>query len=237
MNTISNNRLWNKHGVLVVWAIGILCLLLAFSKIAWTTYSERQTKLSDYQPQTIQAIAKPAGLGYRINDIVSANLFGDPAPAKKIVKVAPKTTLDLTLQGILWASDPSLARAIIMTGKKKSELYSIGEEIKGANASVKDIRDGEVLLNRAGATESLPLIKKNKSGDRAIITFSNPPSQASSNRVVANASPSNNSRSTQVRTSTAQPSEKPNAPNGPPRKIRRPNFSGLDKALKKMGEI
>ena len=233
LNTISNNRLWNKYGVHAAWALAIVCLLLAFSKIGWNIYSQRQIKISNYQPQEIEPIVKRSGPGYRISDVVSANLFGNPNPVKE-VKKAPKTTLDLTLQGILWASDPSLARAIIKSGKKKSVLYSIGESIKGAGASVKEIRDGEVLLNRSGATESLPLIRQTTSGNREIITFSNP-TQAPIIKAIANSA--SNTRDTTVRTSTRRPSTKPIAPNGAPRKVRKPNFSGLDKALKKMGEI
>ena len=216
-----------------MWVLAALCLLLAFSRIAWTAYSQRQIKLSNYQPQVIKPIVKSVGPSYRINDIVSANLFGNPTPVK-VVQKAPKTTLDLTLEGILWATDPSLARAIIKSGKKKSELYSVGESIKGAGASIKEIRDGEVLLNRSGATESLPLIRKTTSGNRKVLTFANS-SQNSNIATVTNSRP--RSRAATVRTSTQRPSKRSIAPNGAPRKVRKPNFSGLDKALKRMGEI
>lgn len=212
-----------------VWAVAIVCLFLALTRIGWTAYSQRQIKLGNYQPQTIQPIIKRSGPSYRINELVSANLFGNPNPVK-VVQQAPKTTLDLTLQGILWASDPSLARAIIQSGKKKSELYSIGESIKGAGASIKEIRNGEVLLDRSGATESLPLIKQTKSGNREIVSFSTP-DQSHIINAVADTRPS--VPASEGRTNTRQAV----APNATPRKIRKPNFSGLDKALKKMGEI
>ena len=144
------------------------------------------------------------------------------------MKKAPKTTLNLTLQGILWATDANIARAIIMTGKKKSELYSVGEAIKGAQASVKEIRDGEVLLDRNGTTESLPLLKKTSSGNRQVISFSDPvrgkliSSNTAARRVIQRNQP------VQARKKGAGP---------PSKKIRKPNFSGLDKALKKMGDL
>jgi type II secretion system protein C len=211
--------------------LAVVCLLLAISKIAWSGYTQIKLKEENYKAQTIPPISKATKPTYNINDVVSANLFGDPAP-KVVVEKAPKTTLDLTLQGILWATDSNLGRAIIMSGKRKSELYSVGDTIKGAGASVKEIREGEVLLNRNGATESLPLQKKAVSGNREIISFSSPnPAEENVRPLVEVSNNSSNQRSIQAAAS------KPRAENGAPRKIRKPNFSGLDRALKKMGEI
>ena len=228
LNTIANNRFWSRHGLQAGWALSVLILLLAVGKVSWTAYQQSQIKHANYQAQSLAPIARANRSGYRVNDIVAANLFGDPAP-KPVLKQAPKTTLDLTLQGILWASDPNLARAIIMSGKRKSELYSVGEDIKGAGASVKEILNGEVLLNRNGATESLPLVKQKGSGNRQIISYSTPLQQATG----SSSMPNNQTLSQNVQASRA----KPTTPNGAPRKIRKPNFSGLDRALKKMGEI
>ena len=226
-NIISNNRLWNKHGTLALWLLACLALLIAVSRIGWTAYSQTKIKNANYQAQDINPLVRSSRPLSRVNDIVSANLFGDPTP-KKVVKKAPKTTLDLTLQGILWATDPTQARAIIRSGKKSSELYSVGENIKGAGASVKEIRNGEVLLDRNGATESLPLLKKTSSGNRPLITYSDQSAErelASIPRTLKR-----NASNTPKRVSRA-------ASNNTPRKVRKPNFSGLDKALKKMGEI
>ena len=115
---------------------------------------------------------------------------------------------------------------------KETELYSVGESIKGAGASVKEIRGNEVLLNRNGATESLPLIKKTASGNRQIISFTQAEPQITE---VSAASTSRASTANQALERIQ--AKKPNSPNGKPRKIRKPNFSGLDRALKKMGEI
>lgn len=230
LNTISNHRLWNKYSVQIVWALAILVLLLALSRIGWSVYTQSKTKTANYQQQQVAPIRQAARPSYRVNDIVSANLFGDPSP-KVVVTKAPKTTLDLTLQGILWASESGMARAIIMSGRRKSELYSVGESIKGAGASIKEIRDDEVLLNRNGATESLPLVKKTTSGNRQIISFADAQPQVTT---VSTVSSSRASTATQA---LEQLQAKPQSPNGKPRKIRKPNFSGLDRALKKMGEI
>jgi len=234
-NAISNNRTWNKHGNKIAICLAIVCFLLAITFIGMDIYNNKKIKTIHYSPQTLQKI-NSSGPNYSVNNIVAANLFGNPNPPK-IVQNAPKTTLDLTLQGILWASDNSLARAIIMSGKKKSGLYSIGEEIKGAGVSVKEIRDNEVLLNRNGAVESLPLIKNTTSGNQQIISYEDSLINASNSLasrpnidIQADFKKSANARPQTTRGKTIPADAKS-------RKLRRPNFSGLDRALKKIGEI
>lgn len=168
--TISNSRLRNKYGVQTAWVLALVLLVLAISRVAWTAYSQAEIKKTNYEAQTVTPIKRATQPSYRVRDIVSANLFGDPNP-KIVKKEAPKTTLNLTLQGILWASEPDFARAIITSGRTRSELYSVGENIKGAGASVKEIRTGDVLLNRNGATESLPMDKKTSGVGQPLLSF------------------------------------------------------------------
>lgn len=233
INAISNNRFANKHGLKIAWAIAIVSLLWLTISAGLNIRAQMAIKSENYSEQALPKASKNKQVNYRASDIVSANLFGDPNP-RPVVKQAPKTTLDLTLQGILWASDSSMARAIIMSGKKRSKLYSVGESIDGAGASVKEIRDGEVILNRNGAAESLPLIKKTSSGNRQLITYSRPVDRG-------NVSTASSSLARTEKTNSVQDiqrsSAKPRSANKEPRKIRKPNFSGLDRALKKMGEI
>jgi len=235
INTISSTRLWNKHAVKIAWGISIACLLLILTSIVWSIWSQSKIKTENYKEQSVRPIKQSNKPPYRLNDIVSANLFGNPKPAV-VVKQAPKTTLNLTLQGILSTSDVAMARAIILAGKQKSELYSVGEKIPGTGASVKEIRDNEVILNRNGALESLPLIKKNKSGDRSIITFNDPTFETDPTLASATSQQAVNNGDA-VGSQIQQTAEKPRSQQGAGRKIRRPNFSGLDRALKKMGEL
>lgn len=214
---------------MILWGLACFILFLSISRIAWTSYSQAKIKRISLQTQEIKPLASSNRPLYRVSEIVAANLFGDPTP-KVVVKQAPVTTLNLTLQGILSASDQSKARAIIRSGKKTSELYSVGENIKGAGASVKEIRAHEVLLNRNGATESLPLKKETKSGNRTILTYGEPNSGVSADLI----SSKPNSR---TRPNMTMPGPKRQSANRTPRKLRKPNYSGLDKALKKMGEI
>ncbi len=226
VNSLTNNRTWSRHGVKIVWAIAALVVLLVFASIGYAEYTYRLAKKANYAPQTLAPIANSKGPQYRVSDITSANLFGDPRPKEVVTKNIPKTTLNLKLVGVLWASDQELARVIIQSGNKKANLYGIGESIEGAGASVKEIHANEILISRNGATEKLPLVKKK--GGEDIITYEsvsfNDTEQAANRYQDRN---NNIGRSTR----------KPISPNGQNRKIRKPNFSGLDRALEKMGEI
>jgi len=240
INAISNNRTLNKHGVKITWALAIVCLMAMLLHIGLTLRTHYIVKTQNYQPQTVRPISKNNQHLYRVRDIVSANLFGDPTPVK-VVKKAPKTTLDLTLQGVLWATDTNMARAIIMTGKKASKLYSVGESIDGAGASVKEIKDGEVLLNRNGATERLPLNKKTD-GSRQLITYTdvNPSNDfydPNTEALDVDEADFDQARFEAPQQNIQRSSPRPRSEYGEPRKIRRPNFSGLDRALRKMEEL
>ncbi len=241
LNTIANNRFWNKHGVSITWAVAGLCLLLALVRVGWVSYSQASIRAENYQPQRVTPLAQPAKKSYRVSDITGAHLFGDPTP-KPVVTKAPKTTLNLTLKGILSASDETMARALIANGKKKTELYSVGENIPGAGASVKEIRANEVLLNRNGATESLPLITSKKSGKGSLITYVDETLATTGTASVATVSsgPTAENRAAAAKRFGAAnrgSSRRTRATEGKPRKVRKPNFSGLDRALKKMGEL
>lgn len=220
--------------VLLAWIAGVLLLALVLLNITLTVLDDRATRAAQYESVTVQQARAAPKNTYRINDVVKANLFGDDAP--KVVAVAPKTTLNLKLKGVLSANSATFARAIIQAGSKPSVLYAVGDNIKGAGANIEEIRQEEVLLNRAGAIESLPLVKLGDSKG-ASISFN---SQATADTIEADTG------LRQFAQAAARPLQadnnnaaqtKPNSSSGERRKIKRPNFSGLDRALKKMGEI
>ena len=238
-NAIINNRFMQKHGLKIAWAIALLCLCWMLIYVGMTVKNTMQTRASNYSVQEIQPINKSRKAPYRVRQIIDADLFGNPTP-QAVVQKAPKTTLDLTLQGILWASDSSVARAIIQSGRKDSNLYSIGEKIKGAGAEIREIRTAEVILDRNGAAESLPLIKAKDSGNRQIITYSNRNDEiddiaSSLDDHGSSGQPANSRGSSRNAVNSAR--VKRQLSNGTARKVRKPNFSGLDRALKKLEEI
>lgn len=212
----------------ITWGACLFLLFLVIGLIGYSEYRNHQNKVADYAEQNLPPIASNRAPLYRASDITSANLFGDPRPKEVVVKNIPKTNLNLKLIGVLWATDQEFARVIIESGNK-AELYSVGENIKGAGASVKEIRSNEILISRNGATEKLPLIKKKGGND--IISF----------ETVSYADGGNWDQGTNTFNEPANigrsSNRKPVSPNGQNRKIRKPNFSGLDRALQKMGEI
>ena len=215
-NKLSNHPFIVKRGPTIALIFAILCLLVLIITTGFEMRAQARQKVENYTPQPIQEIQQKKNPGYRINDIVKANLFGDPKP-KVEVKNAPKTTLDLTLKGILSATDSTVARAIIKSGRdKKTRLYSIGDEIKGAGASIKEIRALEIILNRNGAIESLPIQKIISKGDNSVFT------------PITNDTTGKNIQALQSNELKDSPS------NSQARKIRKPKFSELDRALQKL---
>ena len=224
----TNAQYWLKRNtVKLAWALAILCLLITVANIIWHVRSTYISKKANYAPQEQFKLTVSKGPNYQINQVVRANLFGDPTPAP-VAKKVKKTTLDLTLKGVLWATDDGIARAIIQAGKKDSKLYSIGDDIDGANASVREIRDNEIILNRNGASESLPLAKIK--GSDGIISFTSAGQGGITNAsYTAPTLPAVNTTNFRPSSSNDTSTEK--------RRIRKPNFSGLDRALRKAGEI
>lgn len=237
LNALSNNRLLNKHSTKLAWIIAILVLILVLISLSWTVWSQSEIKKKNYADKNITPIQTTTTPTYRVNDIVSANLFGDPTPVPVVViKEAPKTTLNLTLEGVLWSSDNSVGRAIIQSGKQASELYSIDEEIKGTGAKVEEIRDGEVILNRSGALESLPLKTLIDSSNRIVVDSvgSQPDPEPSEFEEFFR---KQNSSDAVLNQQVNIEENKVIGNNDQTQRIRRPNFSGLDRALEKMGEL
>lgn len=105
----------------------------------------------------------PSGKDRDYNIILTRNLFGQPARTEKTaptpaVDVAglEKSDLDIVLVGTIGGSEGN--RAVILDKKtKRQELYKEGDEVKGANANVKEILRGKVVLDVQGREELLDL--------------------------------------------------------------------------------
>ena len=90
------------------------------------------------------------------------HLFGEPLSSNAAVKnnrtvsAAPKTKLNLTLVGVVAASDPNASSAII-SYKSKQNSYFIDSEIEGTDASVSEIHEDRVILDVDGVLQTLML--------------------------------------------------------------------------------
>lgn len=232
INRISNHRMWHRHGLKIAYAVALLLCLLLIGNILWVQTTHKKTKLANYEPQKVAPIMVGKSPNYLVDDIIKANLFGNPNPAP-VQKVITKTTLDLTLQGLLAATDITLARAIIRSGKSKPELYSVGEKIKGGSGvSIEEIKFNEVLLNRNGAIESLSLNKKTAKQKQALIKYSStlPFEFPSELEEINNYQPPSTPESIVRSTPKKNSNSKRRAP-------RNPKNSKLSQALNKMGKI
>lgn len=98
-------------------------------------------------------------LQYDIDDLVAAHLFGDPAEAGKTPDTthAPETQLRLRLMGMISSGNQDFSRALIGVNSGEVSAYRVGEGIADTDAVVHSVDAGRVLLNRAGAMESLYL--------------------------------------------------------------------------------
>lgn len=68
---------------------------------------------------------------------------------------APKTTLNLELQGIFTADDPKDSTAIVAQRGQNGELYRIGDRLPG-NANLEAVLGDHILIKRGSRTEKLP---------------------------------------------------------------------------------
>ncbi len=95
---------------------------------------------------------------YSIDRIAASHLFGVPAPEHKPdPENAPETRLRMSLIGLISSDDPRMARALIRVNSSPVKGYRVGEQIAGTDARLHRVENLRVLLERAGAFESLAL--------------------------------------------------------------------------------
>jgi general secretion pathway protein C len=101
-----------------------------------------------------------------IQNVISAHLFGvaavnsgaqDPANA-------PQSSANLLLAGTIATQDPKRGVAIISDGGGPSKVYSVGDRVGGA--ALHSVYLDHVILDRAGALETLQLPRQLLAGNR-----------------------------------------------------------------------
>ncbi|RTZ61594.1 MAG: hypothetical protein DSZ32_01680 [Gammaproteobacteria bacterium] len=140
-------------------------LLLAFVVLAGSIYHAAERGyfylIKPDQPPGTSGMEqlRPPSTKISLASIRSARLFG-----RKVVKAAPppkqvvaKTRLKLTLNGIIWATRPEDAKAIISGANKRPRTYSVGDTIRQTDARIDSIERGKVVLERGGRLEKLEL--------------------------------------------------------------------------------
>lgn len=122
---------------------------------------------------------QPSATSVNLGQIPGWHLFGDKAqqpkaPPKEVIS-APTTPLALTLQGtFLGKSKTEGSWAIISSSDNEQTMYQVGDEIPGG-ATLYAVEPFQVILERNGRHESLPLPRPSMSDDPQATMFDDSP--------------------------------------------------------------
>ncbi|REL28469.1 type II secretion system protein GspC [Thalassotalea euphylliae] len=140
----------------------IIGLYIAYllAQITWQLVPVQQTPALTSQMTSGAASATPATT-FNVEGFVALNIFGrynatEVVEALPQVQEAPETKLNLTLSGVVAASDPKVAAAIIENSGKQ-ETYGVGDKIKGTRAQLHQVYADRVILKQSGRMETLML--------------------------------------------------------------------------------
>src|SRR5271169_2486751 len=118
-------------------------------------------------PQPIQTAPapRPQRSTLHIQNVISAHLFGVAAVSgAQDPDNAPQSSANLLLAGTIATQDPKRGVAIISDGGGPSKVYSVGDRVGGA--SLHSVYLDHVILERAGALETLQLPRQLLAGNR-----------------------------------------------------------------------
>mgnify|MGYP000103043927 CR=1 FL=1 len=137
--------------------------------------------------------AKPSAPSIKRADLASLHLFGqvdlNAPPPENQVEIAV-TPLRLELRGVLYSSDPAVARAIVMDESHKEDFYSVEKPLPGG-AILKEIQPDRIVLERGGRLEVLLLPRDQIEGEGGIVGGT--PTAGGRNALTSNAEDPNGS--------------------------------------------
>src|ERR1700675_2715571 len=156
------SRLQSNGPKLVSLVLAALILL----QLLQLGYSLIAKPLKSPQPVVAAAVPRPQRSGVDVQTVVSAHLFGVAVadPATQDPENAPQTSANLLLAGTIATQDPKRGVAIISDGGGPSKVYSVGDRVGGA--SLHSVYLDHVILDRAGALETLQLPRQLLAGNR-----------------------------------------------------------------------
>lgn len=135
----------------------LIAIVWSLSQLTWQLLTPTQ----NVKPLIQTSGSQSSSSANRVNlsDILALNLFGKYSAQKeepKQVEVAPVTSLNLKLMGVVSSSEPSLAAAIIEKSGSQS-TYGVGEKIDGTQAVIREVYPDRVILEQRGKRETLML--------------------------------------------------------------------------------
>lgn len=117
-----------------------------------------ETGAREIESNTRDKVPQSQPADYDVDKIVDAHIFGEVKEESRAnVADAPETSLQLSLVGLLTSPDESLARAMITVNRGQIKSYRVGQKIEGTDANLRSIESREVLLDRGGSVEKLPM--------------------------------------------------------------------------------
>ena len=142
-----------------------LCLALA-GIMFWQLMPFYQSVITDTKTVTAnqytQATSPQKTASKKTHNISTFQLFGNtntkPKKAAPITKNLPKTTLKLTLTGVLASTNKKQASALIQGPNKETINYKVNDELPGG-AILKDVFADRVVIDRSGRLENLVFIE------------------------------------------------------------------------------
>lgn len=147
-----------KASYVLQWTL-VIYIAWALSQLTWLLFAPQPTNVAIPPVQMNQKSNGQSGNSVNINAVSRLNLFGD-FNAEPVVQeqpeIAPVTTLNLKLTGVVASSDINLAAAIIESSGKQ-ETYGIDEKITNTRAVVREIYADRVILEQGGRRETLML--------------------------------------------------------------------------------
>jgi general secretion pathway protein C len=150
----------------------ILCIILAgvFSWQLLPFYKMSQNPNEINSTSTNNELLSTKKNRKTAHNIAAFQLFGNSAQKTKqaapVNKVLPKTTLKLTLTGVLVSDNIEEAGALIQGPDKETINYKINDELPGG-ATLKQVFHDRVVVERSGRLENLVFIETRPIGIQA----------------------------------------------------------------------
>lgn len=141
----------------------VLIVLMSLSVADTVLFFVRNLEEGTVSPAAVGSEKPDAARGEHI-DIGDLNLFGIANEGAPAAVEAPETNLNLELQGVFTAADPSRSSAIVAERNKNGKLYQIGDHLPG-NAVLKAVYDDHIIIARGGRLEKL-MFSKSKAANQ-----------------------------------------------------------------------
>lgn len=148
-----------KYWRMAVMALALVWICHNLAALVWYLVPSPVLPVGQVTPKAGRAVPAP-GRALDIAAVQALDLFGNVSaqPVEPVPEQQPqlqRTQLNLELQGIIAADDPSKSWAIIGPGENQ-KLYKVGDAVDGTSGvKVAEIQSLKVIINNNGTLEEL----------------------------------------------------------------------------------